>query len=222
MQKYELINITKIINDNIILEKVNLKLERGKVYGLIGENGSGKTMLLRLMAGLIKPTGGKIVIDGKPCNLMKSKNINIGILIENIGLYPELTGTENLKYLASINKTVTREDINHILKAVGLDPEDGKKVRKYSLGMRQKLAIAQCFMESPDLILMDEPTNALDEDSVVKVLQLINTQAQRGAIVFIVSHIKENIFSVCDTIFSIKDGHISEVEKWKNFLLYLL
>ena len=211
MEKYELHGISKSIKGRLIFENVNLSLERHKVYGLIGENGSGKTMLLRLMSGLIRPDSGDILVDGKKYDFMRKKPIDIGLIIENIGMYPGLTGKENLEYLASINKKISSSDIRNILEAVGLDPDDKRKVRKYSLGMRQKLVVAQCFMENPDLILLDEPTNALDEESVEKVKQLIKSHAEKGAAVLIVSHIKENIFSVCDQVFMLQNGRINEV-----------
>lgn len=124
-----------------------------------------------------------------------------------------MTGYDNLKYLASINKFIGKKEIIEILEKVGLEPNGPKKVRKYSLGMKQKLSLAQCFMENPDLILLDEPTNALDEKSVVKVLNLIKEHSERGAIIVIASHIKNDVFSVCDKIFEIKEMMLCEVEK---------
>ena len=124
-----------------------------------------------------------------------------------------MTALDNLRYLASINKIATQQDIYNILKAVGLDPNDKRKVRKYSLGMRQKLSIAQCFMENPDLILLDEPTNGLDAESTKKVLNLIKSSSERGAIILLVSHIKDDIFNICDTIYLMEKGIITEVIK---------
>lgn len=213
MKTYELTKISKEIKGTQIFENITCKLEAGKVYGLIGANGSGKTMLMRIMSGLIKPSGGEILIDGKKADLMRKRDFSIGILIENIGLYPEMTGYDNLKYLASINKFIGKKEIIEILEKVGLEPNGPKKVRKYSLGMKQKLSLAQCFMENPDLILLDEPTNALDEKSVVKVLNLIKEHSERGAIIVIASHIKNDVFSVCDKIFEIKEMMLCEVEK---------
>lgn len=213
MKSYTLKNVTKIISDNVIFENINVSFESGKIYGLIGGNGSGKTMLIRVMAGLIKPTEGYIEIDGQKCDLTKKKNIDIGVVIENISLYHEMTGVDNLKFLASINKKVDKNRIEEIIEQVGLDPKDKKKVRKYSLGMKQKLTLAQCFMEYPDLILLDEPTNALDEESTVRILDIIRSHAEKGAIVLIVSHIKDDIFSVCDKIYTIREKHLCEVEQ---------
>lgn len=213
VNEYQLVNISKMIKGHSILSDINLKLEGGKIYGLIGENGSGKTMLLRIMSGLINPTSGCIKIDGKICNIAKKRNINIGVIIENVCLYQDMTALDNLRYLASINKIATQQDIYNILKAVGLDPNDKRKVRKYSLGMRQKLSIAQCFMENPDLILLDEPTNGLDAESTKKVLNLIKSSSERGAIILLVSHIKDDIFNICDTIYLMEKGKITEVIK---------
>ena len=211
MEKFELRGISKSIKGQQLFENVSITLESHRVYGLIGENGSGKTMLLRLMSGLIRPDSGDILVDGKKYDFMRKKPINIGLIIENIGMYPGLTGKENLEYLASINKKISSSDIRNMLEAVGLDPNDKRKVRKYSLGMRQKLVVAQCFMENPDLILLDEPTNALDEESVERVKKIVKRHAERGAVVLIVSHIKENIFSVCDQVFMLQNGRINEV-----------
>ena len=212
MNTYELSQINKSIRKTEILTDVNLKLSRGMIYGLVGKNGSGKTMLIRLMAGLIQPSSGKILIDGKEADLFRRRDINIGIVIENIMLNPELTGYENLKYLASIQKIIGENEIRSILLQVGLDPDDKRKVRKYSLGMRQKLSLAQCFMENPDLILLDEPTNGLDEASVENIRKLIKKHAERGAIVCLASHNKEDIAELSNEIYMVRN-HTLEAEQ---------
>lgn len=212
MNTYELSHINKSIRKTEILNDVNLKLNRGNIYGLVGKNGSGKTMLIRLMAGLIQPSSGKILIDGKETDLFRRREINVGIVIENITLNPELTGFANLKYLASIQNKIGANEIKNTLSQVGLDPEDKRKVRKYSLGMRQKLALAQCFMENPDLILLDEPTNGLDEASVENIRNLIKEHAERGAIVCLASHNKEDIEELSDEIYMVRN-HTLEAEQ---------
>ncbi len=211
MNTYELSHINKSIHKSEILNNINLKLNRGCIYGLVGKNGSGKTMLIRLMAGLIQPSSGKILIDGNEVDLFRKRDINIGIVIENITLNPELTGFKNLKYLASIQNKIGDNEIKNTLLQVGLDPDDKRKVRKYSLGMRQKLSLAQCFMENPDLILLDEPTNGLDEASVENIRLLIKEHAQRGAVICLASHNKEDIEELSDEIYMVRN-HTLEVE----------
>lgn len=211
MNIYELSHINKSIRKTEILNDVNLKLCSGRIYGLVGKNGSGKTMLIRLMAGLIQPSSGKIIIDGKETDLFRRREINIGIVIENIMLNPDLTGYGNLRYLAAIRDKISESEIRSILTRIGLDPDDKRKVRKYSLGMRQKLSLAQCFMENPDLILLDEPTNGLDEASVENVRRLIKEHAERGAIVCLASHNKEDIETLADEIYMVRN-HTVEAE----------
>ena len=159
-------NVSKQIKDVEILKDINVKLETGKVYGFIGKNGSGKTMILRLIAGLIKADKGEMQIDGKAVEFNSRYPLSVGIIIENAGLYKEFTGKENLKFLASIKGIIGEKEIEYALSRVGLDPNDKRTVRKYSLGMRQRLIFAQAIMEKPDILLLDEPTNALDKDGV--------------------------------------------------------
>jgi len=211
MQKIEIKDLCKKIKKKTIFKNINLTMEAGGIYGFVGSNGSGKTMFFRAIAGLIKPTEGQILIDDKESNMFKSYKGNIGLVIENIGLYPHMTGFNNLKYLASINKIVTDDIIRKTISEVGLDPDDKRKIRKYSLGMKQKIVLAQAFMESPELILLDEPTNGLDEISVNKIREKIKDEAKRGAIVAIASHNREDIECLCDKTYNVKNGEITEV-----------
>lgn len=213
MNRIELNHVTKKIKNNIILDDVNLYFESGKIYGLVGQNGSGKTMLIRSIAGLMKPTHGEILYNDKV--LYKDIDLipKLGIVIENIGLYPEFTGYKNLKLLADINKYASDADIKKSLKLVGLDPEDKRTVKKYSLGMKQKLVLAQSFMENPDVILLDEPTNALDEQAITLVRDIFKEHAKRGAIVVIASHNKEDISELCDKKFYIDSGICKEISE---------
>ena len=169
-------------------------------------------MLIRSIAGLMKPTDGRILYNDK--ELYKDIDLipKLGLVIENIGLYPEFTGFKNLKMLADIRKIIDDKQIKETMKAVCLDPDDKRKVRKYSLGMRQKLVLAQAFMENPDVILLDEPTNALDENTVKSVYDLCRKAVQRNAIIVIASHSKEDISRLCNQKFTITDGccHIEE------------
>ncbi len=212
MNNIRIEGLTKKIKGNVILDNINIELYGGKIYGLVGKNGSGKTMLIRSIAGLMKPTDGRILYNDK--ELYKDIDLipKLGLVIENIGLYPEFTGFKNLKMLADIRKIIDDKQIKETMKAVYLDPDDKRKVRKYSLGMRQKLVLAQAFMENPDVILLDEPTNALDENTVKSVYDLCRKAVQRNAIIVIASHSKEDISRLCNQKFTITDGccHIEE------------
>lgn len=203
-----MLNVSKTIKRVPILENVSLNLESGTVYGLWGTNGSGKTMLLRLLAGLIRPTSGSISLD----NQRQGKNMDfppsMGLLIENPAFLPSLTGLENLKLLAEINARIKPRTIAQTLSSVGLDPRDPRKVKKYSLGMKQRLGLAAAFMESPDLILLDEPTNALDVDGCAMIAAQILQQRESGALVVVASHDRAFLQRVSDSIFCVENGHV--------------
>lgn len=200
-------SLSKVIKKNMVLNNINLTMESGKIYGFVGKNGSGKTMLFRAIAGLIKPTEGSVLIDEKEIN----NNLNIGIVIENIGLYPELTGFINLKLLASINKRVSDDKIRESIIRVGLDPEDKRVVKKYSLGMKQRIVLAQAIMEEPDILLLDEPTNALDESGINMIRKIIAEEADRGAIVALASHNREDIELLCTEKYYLSAGKLEGV-----------
>lgn len=206
MNKLYVDNLTKKMNDVNILRSVNLEMQSNEIYGLVGKNGSGKTMLIRSIAGLMKPTEG--TIRWNDFQLYRDIDFipKLGVVIENINLYPEFTGFQNLMFLSKINKICTKEDIQNAISRVGLDPNDKRVIRKYSLGMRQKIALAQAIMEKPDILLLDEPTNALDEASAINIRKIIKEEAQRGAIVLIASHNQEDIQSLCNTIYRMQDG----------------
>lgn len=159
-------DVTKVIKGKTVLSHINLSLNSGYVYGFIGPNASGKTMLFRALSGLMSVTAGVVSLDGKILKKDFPVLPNLGILLENVLLYPELTGYENLEYLARFNRKVDKTGIIDALRRVGLEPTDKRKYGKYSLGMKQRLAIAQAVMERPDILMLDEPTNALDQDSV--------------------------------------------------------
>ena len=191
----ELNNVSKNFKNQTVLENVNLKLESGKIYGLVGRNGSGKSVLLKIMTGLMEPSDGIIKYGGIP--LKK-------------GQYAK----ENLLLLAKINKKTGEERINEILKQVGFEPNSKKVYRKFSLGMKQKLAIAQAFMEEPKLLLLDEPMNALDEQSVKDMRIMFREYVnKKPAIMVITSHHKEDIEILCDQVYSIKNGYVNNVEE---------
>ncbi len=203
----ELINATKSIKKKLVLDCVNMKMETGKVYGLVGENGSGKTMLLRVLAGLLHLDGGKIKIDNISYDRMDLKQVTVGLVLENTTLYGQLTGFENLMYLGNLRSDTADNQVWDIMRSVGLDPMDKRKVSSYSLGMKQKLALAQAFLEHPQLLLLDEPTNALDEEGCKKIQNLIMERKNEG-ITLLVSHDKNVISELCDQIYEISDGKV--------------
>lgn len=205
IQEVKLENITKQIGTTTILENICLTMKCGQIYGITGENGSGKTMLMRVIAGLVNPSSGQLLFDGK--NRVDA-DPNIGIMIENASLYLELSGRENLRLLASIRKRATNEEIDQAIRRVGLEPEDKRTFRKYSLGMKQRLMLAQAIMEQPEVLLLDEPTNAIDRKGVELVHQIMNEEAQRGAVVLLASHVDYDIRSLCSRVFLIEKGQL--------------
>lgn len=206
MSILEVNGLNKKIKGNVILNNINLSVESGNVYGFVGRNGSGKTMLFRAIAGLIKGDSGYIDYDGKRLHKDIHMLPNLGVIIENIGLYPEFTGKRNLKFLADINKKISDEEIDAAITRVGLDCNDKRKVKKYSLGMKQRIVIAQAIMEKPEILLLDEPTNALDKDGVKLMRKIILEEKERGAIVLIASHNQEDINRLCDKVYYIEAG----------------
>lgn len=205
--KIELKNVSKKIKGKTVLEDINMFFETGTVYGLVGENGSGKTMLLRLMAGLIHPDSGSIIIDGKYCKVMRPGIVKTGLTLENTTLYTHMTGFENLKYLGDLSSGIADNQIWDVMRSVGLDPMDGRRVGKYSLGMKQKLVLAQAFMEKPNLLLLDEPTNALDNETVEKIRKMIEEQKEER-ITVLASHNKEDIEMLCDMVYFVANGRV--------------
>lgn len=203
-------NYSKKIKKAQILNQVNLSLEKGKIYGIIGRNGSGKTMLLRALGRLIQPTSGTIDFNGVDLSNPDGISLRAGVVIEHAEMYPHLTGYENLEFLASIKKIITPQEIRMAMGRIGLDPEDPRTYKKYSLGMKQRLAIAQAIMERPDYLLFDEPTNALDGEGLELWRNIIEEEAQKGAIVVICSHDREEIQSLSDEIYTMHEGRLEK------------
>lgn len=201
-------DVNKTIKKAPILRDINLEFIGGKVYGLRGKNGSGKTMLMRAICGLITPDSGIIDINGKILGKDISFPESIGVLIENPAFIGNYTGFKNLKVLASIQNRIGDEQIRKALEDIGLDPDDKRTYRKYSLGMKQKLGIAAAVMENPDIIILDEPINALDDVSVEKVHDILEEQKKRGAVIIIACHDKEELDQLSDEIIEISDGRI--------------
>lgn len=204
----EIKNYCKSIKSRPILNNVSYNFEYGKIYGIYGHNGSGKTMLLRAIAGLLVPDSGSVVIDGKVLHKDMSFPPSIGIVIENMNLLPQYNAFDNLKILGKIKKTATDEDITTALERVGLKSD--LKVKKSSLGMKQRLNIAQAVFEKQKIILLDEPTNALDNDGVQLIYKLLKEEKERGALVVITTHHKEDLEEICDVVLKMTEGELHE------------
>ena len=201
-------NATKSIRGALILDNVNVEFESGKIYGLQGPNGSGKTMLMRLVGGLIQPSSGEVFIDGKKLGQSFDFPTSMGLLIENPAFLPNYTGLKNLELLAGIKDNVDLEQLRQTIRDVGLNPDDKRKYRKYSLGMKQRLGIAAAIMEKPELILMDEPTNALDDTGVEQICQLLQRERDRGALILMACHDAAILEKMADEIYTIYEGKV--------------
>lgn len=205
----EVKNVTKVLRKITVLEDVNLTLESGTIYGLRGVNGSGKTMLMRLLAGLIRPTRGMVLIDGRQLGKELSFPPDMGMLIENPAFLDGYTAAQNLRLLAGIRKKVEEERIQEVLKQVGLGYEDKRRYRQFSLGMKQRLGIAGAVLEHPSLLLIDEPTNALDTDGVEMVQKLLLEEKERGALIVLACHDFTILQSLSDVLYLVKEGQVS-------------
>lgn len=206
----QLQNVTKRIKENTVLDNVSYTFKSGFVYGLYGQNGSGKTMLLRAISGLINLDSGSIFIDGEKLHDKIEFPPETGIVIDNMELLPECSAKRNIQMLAKIKNIADEKDIIFSLERVGLDPDSDKKVKKFSLGMKQRLNIAQAIFENQKIILLDEPTNALDEDAVQLIYKIIREEKSRGATIIVATHHKEDLKEVCDVILKIAEGKIVE------------
>ncbi len=203
------VNLT--IGKTQILKDINVSFEQGKIHGLIGRNGSGKTMLMKCICGFIKPTSGEITVDGKRVGKDVDFPKNMGIIIETPGFIPYYSGYKNLKLLAGLNNRIGKKEIMQSMEQVGLDPKLKRHVRKYSLGMRQRLGLAQAIMENPDLLILDEPFNGLDKDGVKDMREYLLSYKEQGKTILICSHSAEDISVLCETVHEMDKGVISAV-----------
>lgn len=201
-------HLTKRVGANEVLKDISVVFDGGKIYGLRGKNGSGKTMLMRAICGLIRPTCGTIQINDRILWKDMSFPDSIGVLIENPSFIDSFSGYRNLKALADINHKIGEKEIRETIKRVGLDPDDNKKYRKYSLGMKQRLGIAAAVMEKPDIILLDEPINALDENGVKEIRNLLLELKNENRIMIIACHDREELEYLSDEIIEIANGSI--------------
>ena len=199
-------HVTKKIKDATVLKDICLEMKGGTVYGLQGKNGSGKTMLMRAISGLIRPTSGRIVINGEQLHKNISIPRSIGLLLENPSLLPEYDASQNLKLLAKMQGGVPEEEIRQLIRDVGLDDAGHKKVEKYSLGMKQRLGIAAAILGSPDIILLDEPINAIDGEGVEEIRSLILSLKNEKRIIIVACHDKEEMNLLADEIVQLRDG----------------
>lgn len=206
--KIKITHLSKQIKKAVILDDVNMELESGRIYGLKGKNGSGKTMLMRAICGLITPTNGTVEIDGKILGKDISFPESIGVLIENPSFISNYTGMKNLQVLASIQKRIGNEEIRNTLELVGLDPDDKRTFKKYSLGMKQRLGIAEAIMERPDIVILDEPINALDEAGAAMIREILHNLRNEGKLIILACHDTEELNFLADEIYEIAEGKI--------------
>lgn len=208
MEKIELNHVSKKFYRDSILEDVCLKLFPGNIYGFIGPNGSGKTVILKMIAGFMRPSGGTIYLDQKQIGKDLDFPPSMGLLIETPGFLPNYSGMQNLLYLAKIKKLVDREQIMRTMKLVGIDYAAERKAGKYSLGMKQRLGIAQAIMEDPELIILEEPMNGLDQRGIAEIRKLLLELKKNNKLILLASHTKEDIKMLCDQVFYIRDKKI--------------
>lgn len=204
-------NVDLTIGKTEILKQINAEFERGKIHGLIGRNGSGKTMLMKCICGFVKPTSGEVFVDGKKIGKDCDFPENVGIIIETPGFVPYYSGYKNLKLLADLRGKITKDDIRKSMEKVGLDPNLKRHVRKYSLGMRQRLGLAQAIMENPELLILDEPMNGLDKEGVADMRQYLLDLKEQGKTILIASHSAEDIDVLCDTVCEMDKGALTTV-----------
>lgn len=204
-------NATKRFKEAVVLNNISVSFEKGKVHGLIGRNGSGKTMLMKCICGIVPLTSGEITVNGKVIGKDTDIPANIGVIIETPGFLPNYSGFNNLKFLAKIKDKIGMDEIKAAIKSVGLNPDDKKHVGKYSLGMRQRLGLAQAIMENPSLLILDEPMNGLDKDGVKDMRQYLLDLKAQGKTILIASHSAEDIDVLCDTVHEMDKGKISQI-----------
>jgi ABC-2 type transport system ATP-binding protein len=203
---------TKNFKKVTVLDDINLTLESGKVIGLKGKNGSGKTMLMRAISGLILPTSGKVFINDKELGKQISFPPSIGLLIENPSFIANYTGFKNLKILASIQNKISDEEIREAIRKVGLKPDDPRTFKKYSLGMKQRLGIAAAIMEKPDIVILDEPINALDEAGAGLIKGILDELKANGSLIIIACHDTEELNYLSDEVYEIYEGQLVDKE----------
>lgn len=208
----EVKDVDLIIGKDQILNNINVSFEKGKIHGLIGRNGSGKTMLMKCICGFVRYTRGEILVEGQKIGKDIDFPKNIGIIIETPGFIPYYSGYKNLKLLAGLKNKIGKKEIEETLEIVGLDPKLKKSVRKYSLGMRQRLGMAQAIMENPDILILDEPMNGLDKQGVADMREILLKLKEQGKTIMLASHSSEDIEILCDTVHEMDRGNIERLK----------
>lgn len=214
----EVKNVNLTLKKNDILKDVSVSFEEGKIHGLIGRNGSGKTMLMKCICGFIHATEGEITVSGKKIGRQVDFPSDVGIIIETPGFIPHYSGLRNLKLLAGLNRKIKTADVKNAMIAVGLDPMLKRSVKHYSLGMRQRLGLAQAIMEDPKLLILDEPFNGLDKEGVGDMRKYLLDLKERGKTIIIASHSAEDIDILCDTVHEMDKGKIALIREEKAVL----
>ena len=204
-------NVSLKIKKDMILRNINVEFDDGKIHGIIGRNGSGKTMLMKCICGFIRPTEGEITVAGKRIGVDCDFPESVGVIIETPEFIPYYSGFKNLKLLADIRHKITDDDIRRSIELVGLDPKLKKSVKKYSLGMRQRLGLAQAIMENPSLLILDEPMNGLDKDGVGEMRKYLLDLKAQGKTILIASHSAEDIDVLCDSVVEMDKGRIEKI-----------
>lgn len=199
-------NVSKVFGKEKVLDDVSLKVKKGSIVGIVGRNGSGKTVLFKLICGFYGASEGEITIDGKKLTKSHSTPENIGSIIETPGFLGSYSGYRNLKFLADIRNKIGKKEIFEAIEMVGLDPKSRKHVRKYSLGMRQRLGLAQTFMEGQDILILDEPMNGLDNQGVEDMRKLFLKLKDQGRTILVASHNREDIDVLCDEVYQMDHG----------------
>ena len=206
-------NLNKQFKNQLVLNNINVKFSNGHIYGLIGRNGSGKTVLLKCICGFLKPTTGVISVNQKIVGKDIDFPENLGFIIETPGFLLNYSGYKNLKYLASIREKIDSNEIKESMSLVGLDSADKKHVGKYSMGMRQRLGIAQAIMEKPDILVLDEPMNALDKNGVEEMRRLFLKMKSEGKLILLTSHNREDIEILCDEVYEMEEGILNKLKE---------
>ena len=204
-------NVTKAFGGQEVLKTVCVKFEMGKIYGIVGRNGSGKTVLLKCICGLLYPSTGTVTVGGKVVGKDVDYPENVGFIIETSGFLPRYSGLKNLKYLAAVRGKVKKDEIRKYMELVGLNPDDKKHVGNYSLGMKQRLGIAQALMENPDILILDEPMNALDNNGVEEMRTVLLKMKEQGKLIIIASHVRDDIDILCDEVYGIDAGIMKKI-----------
>ena len=206
-------NLSKDFGQERVLKSVTRDFEKGKIHGIVGNNGSGKTVLMKCICGFLIPDGGSITVNGERVGVDVDFPRDMGLIIETPGFLPNITGVKNLEILASLNKKIGLEEIAAAIRRVGLDPLMKKPVGKYSLGMRQRLGIAQAIMENPSLLILDEPLNGLDKHGVREMRQLIKGLKEQGKTILLASHNQGDIDELCDTVCEMDAGVMTMIRE---------